>query len=329
MNFWLLFLGAALAAGPPQDPRPATPAAGPDPSFWRADFLEQTCSATFLSSDDKGLLGKRVEGKMPKNRLYHRLDPLFGGVVWLLSDGNGNLDNRPLGPKTVMECFYGGIQTKEDESGMCEIADGQFRPLKRGEAKAKMRVISRLVYNGEVGVSPNRAFEWQVSKEFRLKRRPSEGLKYDTKSLKDAGRFVVSPGRTIPKFYRTEVQYWRSVAGDSFAIPKGYWMQPFRDGNFHQVRIGYHLEEWPGEPDRMFEVKDDESWLKVGKGDRAFYLVEKVRRGVDWAVVYTNGEKPPGNLKVSAARACPACTGGQIDSTHSFEDLESIPLEPE
>ncbi len=323
--FLILGLFATLTGA-----RAAGPMSTVDPTGWSAQFLEQLCTGTFaLPSERAGLLGKK-SNRIEKNHLYQRLDPLFGGVVVLSSDSYGVLDPRPLGPKSILECTYGGVTPKDNESGMCEFDGGNLKPLKKGDARAKTRVVYRLIYNGEVGTAANRVFEWQVSREFRLQRR-SEGrmLPADVTKLKALGRNVIQPGKTIPKLYRTEAQYWRRVTGDSFAIAKGSWMQPFRDGNFHQVRNGYHLEEWPGEPDVMLEMKDDEAWIKVGRGEKAFYLPEKVRKGPDWGGVYAGGERPPVNHQISAAGACPACTDNQVELPSTFEDLETLPLEPE
>lgn len=317
----LFFCAPAFAAGP------MSPGDG---SGWRADFLEQVCSATFAPGTEEGALGRRVTGKLEKNRIYSRLDPLFGGVILVTGDENGNLDPRPVGPKTVVECTYGGIAALEGESKMCAIEKGQLRPLKKGDPRAKARVIYRLYFTGDPTVNPLRAFEWEVSREFRVSpRAKGVELPTDPVKLKALNRAIISPGRTVPKFYRTDAQYWRTVSGGNFAVSKSFWMQPFRDGNFHQVRIGYHLEEWPGEPEIMVEVKDDESWLKIGKGARAYYLVEKVKRGPDWATLYTEGDRPSVNPKISAAAACPACTGDQVDIPTSFGEMETITVEPE
>jgi len=300
-----------------------------DTTGWSAQSLEQLCSANFaLPSEGAGLLGKRSE-HAGKNHLYQRFDPLFGGVVVVGSDSYGAVDPRPLGEKTILECSDGGVTPTEGESSMCQLAGGKFKPLRKGDPRAKTRVVYRLVHNGETGTAASRVFEWQVSREFRFRRRSEATLlPTDIAKLKSLGRAVVEPGKTIPKFYRADTQYWRGVASGSFAVAKGSWMQPFRDGNFHQVRKGHHLEEWPGEPSVMVEMKDDEAWLKVGKGDKAFYLPQKVKKGLDWGGVYTAGERPPANLQISAAGACSAC-GSTVDLPTTFEDLETIPLEPE
>ncbi len=316
----ILFSLPAIAAGPMSNP---------ETSGWPAEFLEGVCRGTFATGDSSGLLGRQVKKTEP-DRLYQRLDPLLGGVVLVTSDGRGGVDPRPLGPKTVLECSFGGVIPKEGESDMCELDKGALKPLKQGDKRAKTRLMYQLVYNGELGSGANRVFEWQVSREFRLERRPAGlVLPSDVKKLKAMGRQVITPATTVPKFYRTDVQYWRRVTGDKFAINNGAWMQPYKDGNIHQVRMNRHLEEWPGEPEIMVEVKDEESWIKVGKGDSAFYLPEKIKKGPDWGGVYTNGDKPPANLRVSAAGACPACTGNQVEIPTSVGDLDVVPVEPE
>lgn len=317
--FFLLAAGAVAAFGA---------GALVDGFGWRADFLEKICSAPFTLSGEKGVWGRQVQGKLEKSRLYQKLDPLFGGVVTLMTDGNGNLDPRPLGTRTVIECAYGNVVPGEYESGMCEFVEGRLRPLKKGDSKARARVIQKLAFRG--GPTAPNGFEWQVSREFRLKRRDDRAiLPLDVNKLRNLGRQVIVPGRTVPKFYRTDAQYWRVVAGENFALPKGFWMQPFHDGNFHQVRLGFHLEEWPGEPNIMVEVSDQEAWIKVGRGESAYYLLERVKKGIDWGTYYTDGVMRPVNMKISAANACRACTGAGAGAETAFEDLETLPLEPE
>src|SRR5690606_29547205 len=120
-------------------------AASYDPSGWPAVELENMCRAVFLPAEDRGVLGPRTPEVSPR-RLYQRYDPLLGGVTFILSDGNGNLDPRPLGTGTIIECEYNRVTPGEDESAMCKLEKGKFTPLPKGSREARTRTVYQVAF---------------------------------------------------------------------------------------------------------------------------------------------------------------------------------------
>lgn len=283
-----------------------------DVSGWRAEVLEDACSATYSLSPSVGVVGKRTEGPLAKNRVYEHLDYWFGGLVFVATDSNGNLDPRPLGSGSIIECRSANPSLSPEDPSMCELRGGEFVPLKKDDPRAASRLIHRLVSRPDwTQKNAFDAIQWETSVDSPMELRdPKAVVPTDPGKSKAAGRNVVVPGKSVPRFYRKDSEYWKHINGKLFAVDKGHWMQFFKDGAFHQVKSGYHLEEWPGEPDIMVEVKDTEEWVKLGKDPKAYVFVEKfVRPATDWSKFYLKGGSAPPNSSVSAAGGCRPCTG--------------------
>lgn len=280
----------------------------------QAEELEEACREVFFRTPEEGVLGKAVTELEPK-RIYQRYDPLLGGVTLVSTDGNGNLDPRPLGEGSVMECSFGKVQVNQGQSAMCKLEAGVFSPLPKGSKEARTRKVFRLTFQPVWwSQGPRNRFHWEVAQEVRFRRRnPGSVFPIDARTAREvASRKVIVPGKSVPRFYRTDKQYWKLVKGEVFAVPKGFWMQRFIDGNFHQVRIGHHLEPWPGEDEIAVEVKDTEEWIKIGKYEKAFLHIDLLKRSrVDWVRYYAPGAIRSTNRKVSAGWACRTCTGAR------------------
>ena len=271
--------------------------------------LESQCRATYPVEFPNEDLGSPA-GKLTKNHLYQMFDPLLGGVVFVLSDTNGNLVPRPLGRGSVLECSYGSVKAGGGETGMCALEKGSFVPLLKGDPRAISRSIYRLVYTGDwTGRSLLDGFEWEHGQEIRLSRRDPKDIKaIEVTAQRKLANEVIVAKKSVPKFYRKNNEYWGYVDGDNFPIKQGHWMQLFADGNYHLVKLGYHLEQWPGEDGIMVEVKDDEELIKIGKGEQSFVLAEKVLgKGIDWKTYFKKNLRRPANPRVSASKVCTRC----------------------
>ncbi|MCB0418782.1 MAG: hypothetical protein H6617_02675 [Bdellovibrionaceae bacterium] len=281
----------------------------PDNFTWGTAELQGACSSAFFANVPPGQLGLPVQGKLKPNFVYQRLDPRIGKVVYVLTDENGEIDLRPLGRNSILECRQVGIEVEDGFSPWCQLKDGNFRGLKRSSRLAKNTVLYQLSEILRPDYREKKFFhwlEWTRTEERPFLRRNPESV-VNTTPRKLANTKAYRPGETVPKFYRKENEYWQNLYGVNYPVPSGQWMQLFSDGNYYLVDKGFHLEHWPTEKNILVKVPDNESWIKIGRGENAYLFVESQTRKQDWVHYYTEEGYLPSNPEVNAVDACKAC----------------------
>lgn len=279
-------------------------------AFQRAIDLEEAMRSLYAYSEEPGSLGAPLEGELPPNRMVIRVDPRIDRAVFCLTTDEGALDPRPLGSESVIECSYGGLPA--DAGPLCLLKKGQLVPLKPRDPRAKRRRVRQLTETFRPGwrdSDPIEWLEWVETTELDFIPRPPESVVRLPAPGKENGDTVAyRPGQNHKRFFRTPDSYWQNLYGKNVPVPKGKWMQLFKDGNYYQVEKGFHLEEWPAESGIAIRVDDRESWMKVGRGDDSYVLVEEVDpKATNWAKYFARVGYQPSNPKVDAIGACTPC----------------------
>lgn len=274
-----------------------------------ASELESSLRGLYAYSPEMGALGKRIEEDIRPNRLVTRVDTRVDRVIFCLTTEEGKIDVRPLASGTVLECSFG--DERDDTGAFCVLEKSLLRPLKSSDARSarrKLRQLTEVFRPGWRDTDPLVWLEWVETSDIEFIPRAQDAVV--RLPVGDEKTDVVSyrPGDNQKRFFREPGSYWQNLYGKNIAVPKGKWMQLFKDGNYYQVDKGFHLEEWPGEPGVAIRVDDSESWVKVGRGEESFILIEEVNpKDTNWSKYFARTGYQPSNPRVDAIGACSAC----------------------
>lgn len=247
------------------------PQAGARPSaegqLWTSEAINQACSAVYPAGP-MNELGAPVRQLEP-NRVYRKYDSsanrdlVPGNLVYVLTDANGNLDERPLAEGSVIPCSYlpkdayvkdgdparWGDPSK-DFSDQCLLSDKeneafvQLRLDKDGKKRNTQIARLTLMVRDQSQTEPI----WEIVSEREIPegKRPAEAAAQTKEG-------PLPDGSKVAKFN-----------GADYTIAAGHHLERLNSsGTVYAVPDGHHLEGWPSMRGEAWVVPDGQELIRA------------------------------------------------------------------